>query len=211
MNNEWLEGIDVSHWQGDINWTLVGKSGCKFAFMKATEGSTYTDPRFAGNWSRCSAAGIIGGAYHYFRSTSNVDAQIKHFVTTVGATTGGLLLPVLDVEDPQQWKGISPAELSAMVVQWLDGVEKQLQVRPCIYLSPSFADEMLAGDVRLAKFPLWLAHWTNGQPRVPPPWTDWTFWQYSSTGKIAGITENVVDLDRFKGGEEALRQFVSRS
>ncbi len=204
MNKDWVEGIDVSHWQGDINWSLVRQSGCKFAFMKATEGATYTDPSFAKNRTQSATEGILGGAYHYFRATSKVEAQIEHFVQTIGASGSRPLLPVLDVEDPKQWKGMSTLDLSGMVIAWLEGVEQRLQMRPLIYLSPSFADEMLAADKRLAKFPLWLAHWANGDPRVPEPWTNWTFWQYSSKGKIDGITENVVDLDRFNGDLEAL-------
>jgi lysozyme len=210
MNEVWIEGIDVSHWQGVIDWRQVSKSGCRFAFMKATEGATYTDRTFAENYFDSAAVGILGGAYHYFRSTSTVKAQIEHFVQTVGVLGSNPFLSVLDVEDPKQWQGKSPTELSEMVIEWLTGIEQQLQIRPIIYLSPSFADQMLAADRRLCRFPLWLAHWTDGAPIVPQPWTDWTFWQYSSKGRIDGITENVVDLDRFNGDVEALRALFER-
>lgn len=204
---KFARGIDVSRWQGQVDWCAVAADvdhRPRFVFIKATEGATWTDPAFAQN--RCDAArvGLAAGFYHFFRCTSAVDAQAKHYLSTINAAFAkGELMPVLDVEDPKQWQGLSKTELTRMVLQWCELVA---EIRsPLIYLSPSFAESLLEPDPALAKFPLWLAHWTDRDPKVPKPWTDWTFWQYSSKGRVAGITANVVDLDLFNGTEEELK------
>lgn len=194
-----INGIDVSRWQGSIDWRAVRAAGYDFAFIKATEGATWTDPNFVQNRNAAREVGIASGAYHFFRATSKVEAQVDHFVQTVGQLHKGELPPVLDVEDPAQWKGVSRADLTALVVQWLANVEKRLGARPFVYVSPSFVSELLESSTTLGGYPLWIAHWTDNQPTVPKPWNEWTFWQYSSKGKVDGITENVVDLDRFNG------------
>jgi lysozyme len=135
-----------------------------------------------------------------------VSAQVEHFARTVGEVTKGELPPVLDVEDPGQWKGMSRAGLTELVVEWLEGVQTALGAPPFVYLSPSFAEGLLDQESKpLARFPLWVAHWTDKEPRVPKPWTKWTFWQYSSKGHVDGITANVVDLDRFHGSDKDFR------
>jgi lysozyme len=204
-----ITGIDVSHWQGEIDWAAVASAGIRFVFMKATEGATYTDPSYERNRAEARRLGIASGAYHYFRATSEVHAQVENFLRVTGEPRIGDLPAVLDAEDPGQWKGKSREELTALVVQWLDLVEEANGLRPLIYLSPNFAETMLdSASAKLAKSALWIAHWTDTQPRVPKPWTGWTFWQYSSKGQVAGITANVVDLDRFAGSEAELHQLT---
>lgn len=198
---DYAHGIDVSRWQGDIDWRSVADDEhhrTRFAFIKATEGATWTDPSFEINRLAAANAGIRAGFYHFFRATSTVEAQAKHFLQVIGgALTEGELPPVLDVEDPKQWQGLSPAQLTDMVLHWCSLVAEVRQ--PLIYLSPSFAESHLEPNPALANFPLWLAHWTDRDPRVPKPWSDWTFWQYSSKGRLPGITANEVDFDLFNG------------
>lgn len=210
MNTEFAKGIDVSNWQGTIGWSGVASAETRFAFVKATEGATWTDAKFAFNREAAAAVGIACGAYHFLRATSKVEAQVDHFVSVVGRVRKGELPPVLDVEDPGQWKGHSKESLTNLVLQWLRAVEARFDVKPLVYLSPSFAKEKLLPLAELADYPLWIAHWTDRAPSVPAPWQDWLFWQYSSKGKLPGITENVVDLDYFNGSDDALNALVFR-
>ncbi|MCA9804661.1 MAG: glycoside hydrolase family 25 protein [Cyanobacteria bacterium HKST-UBA02] len=202
-------GIDVSRHQGDIDWARVRNAGVKFAFIKASEGVSWVDPEFAVNWSEAKKNGIIRGAYHFFRPRADVDRQIDNLVNTVGKLESGDLPPVLDLEVPDSWQRFSKQKRLEMVLKWLDGVEKGLGVRPIIYLSPSFADDTLGNPAELAGYDLWIAHYTSkSSPRVPAPWSDWTFWQYSETGKVDGISSEGVDLDRYTGSLRSLKRLA---
>jgi len=202
-------GIDVSRHQGDIDWARVRNAGVKFVFIKASEGVSWVDPKFAVNWSEAKKHGIIRGAYHFFRPRADVGRQIDNLVNTVGKLETGDLPPVLDIEVPDSWQRFSRQKRLEMILQWLDGVEKGLGVRPIIYLSPSFADNTLGNPAELAGYDLWIAHYTSKiSPRVPAPWRDWTFWQYSETGKVDGISSEGVDLDRYTGSLRSLKRMA---
>jgi lysozyme len=200
-----LPGIDVSNWQGEIDWHTVAKSGVRFAYIKATEGATYQDPRFGTNRAGATEAGIAAGAYHYLRTTSTIPDQVQNFVNIVHALLPGDLPPALDIEDPKQWSGKTRTEIAAFALSWLDGIEEHLGTTPIIYLSPSFAESFLdPASAQLAAYPLWVAHWNAEQPRIPEPWQRAQFWQHSSTGRVPGIHEKV-DLDWFTGEDADLR------
>lgn len=202
-------GIDVSRHQGDIDWARVRNAGVKFVFIKASEGVSWVDPKFAVNWSEAKKHGIIRGAYHFFRPRADVGRQIDNLVNIVGKLETGDLPPVLDIEVPDSWQRFSRQKRLEMILQWLDGVEKGLGVRPIIYLSPSFADNTLGNPAELAGYDLWIAHYTSKiSPRVPAPWRDWTFWQYSETGKVDGISSEGVDLDRYTGSLRSLKRMA---
>lgn len=206
---ERLFGIDVSHHQGDIDWAKVKAAGVNYCFMKATEGATFKDRKFDYNWNQAKAHGIIRGAYHFFRPNALVDRQVNNLVSKVGKLMPGDLPPVLDVEVPQSWRRFSLNQRLGMIRDWMSWTEDALGIQPIIYLSPSFADEILEGASELDKYVLWLAHYTSrDNPRVPRPWTDWTFWQYSESGRLDGITTNTVDLNRFQGTLDDLKKLT---
>lgn len=192
-----VRGIDVSHWQGAIDWRAVEADGIAFAFAKATEGATFTDPAFTANWAGMGGTRILRGAYHYFRPQTDAAAQAAHFLRTVqlGASD---LPPVLDVEVTD---GRDRATLVAGVLAWLDAVERGTGKRPIVYTYQNFYDTYLAGS--LAGYPLWIARYGG----VAPSLSGWTFWQYSDAGSVAGVPA-AVDLDRFNGSEAELRAFV---
>lgn len=209
---ERLFGIDVSHHQGSVDWAKAKAAGVQFAFIKATEGGTFVDPQFSRNRRALREAGIPCGAYHFFRTTSTVDAQVANFVRAVGKLEPGDLPPVLDIEVPEQWRSLSLKERLALVHGFCDAVEKKLGVAPIVYLSPSFASDVLGGDASVKKYVLWLAHYTTAEnPRTPFPWTDWHFWQYSETGSVPGIPNRSVDMNRFNGGQVELDRIKVRS
>lgn len=197
---ERLLGIDVSRYQGTVDWAKVKAAGCKYAFIKATEGRTWVDPMFARNWRELKEKGIPRGAYHFYRTDVPLQAQIDNFCKTVGSLAPGDLPPVLDVEVPSQWTHLSAKQRVDLCNGWMKGVEEKLGVKPIIYLSPSFATDVLRNDASLAPYPLWLAHYTaQPNPKVPGPWRTWVFWQWSETGTIDGITDTKVDMNWFNG------------
>ena len=203
-----LFGIDVSHHQGVIDWSKVAAAGVKYSFLKASEGSSVKDSRYKFNRANCAANNIPSGGYHFFRPYAPVSNQVKNFVSTVGAMQDGELPPVLDLEVPDSWRNLSLKQRLNITRAWLDGVESALGVKPIVYLSSSFAADVLGSDKFLANYILWLAHYTRAtNPRTPEPWKSgagWTFWQYSETGRVNGTNDGYVDLNRFAGDADAL-------
>jgi GH25 family lysozyme M1 (1,4-beta-N-acetylmuramidase) len=200
-----LEGIDVSHYQGAIDWPSVAAAGKRFAIMKATEGQTYVDPGYATNHAGARAAGLPVSAYHFARpSSASKDAVLQaDWYAESAALLPGDLVPALDLE---QTGGLSVSALQAWVGAWLGEVTAKLGVRPMIYTSPSFwaismGDTTMFADQGYSV--LWIAHWGTSSPVLPAGnWGGhgWTFWQYSSCGSVTAIS-GCVDLDRFNGSD----------
>lgn len=199
-------GVDVSTYQGKVDWRRVKQAGVSFAFIKATEGATILDDRLVENRRNARANGIACGYYHFFRPRSNVQAQIDNFVKAIGQLYPGDLPPVVDLEVPDQWLGFTIAERVLLVKTWIDGVKAALGVDPIIYCSAYFPDDILGNAQMLSNYPLWVAHYTPGAPRVPAPWGFWTFWQYEDTGRIDGIAGDV-DVNQFNGSLAQLAKF----
>ncbi len=200
---QWLEGIDVSHWQGTIDWTKVAAAGKKFAILKATESTDFIDDHYASFHSAAKAKGIWTGAYHFARPDATAGDAVKEadwFAGHVGLGTGDLI-PALDLE---QSGGLSVTALQAWVKAFLDEVTVQTSVRPMIYTSPAFWKKYMGDSSALADAGykiLWVAHWGVSAPTVPANnWggRGWTFWQYSNCGSVSGIS-GCVDLDRYNG------------
>ena len=197
-----LPGIDVSHWQGAIDWSAVAGDGVTFAFIKATEGGDYTDPRFAANWAGAQRAGVLRGAYHFFRPQTDAMAQAAHFLRAVPFTRGDLP-PVLDVEVTD---GRSMEAVAAGVRTWLQEVERATGRRPIVYTRASFWTAQMG--TQFGGYPLWVAHYGVSQPNIPAGWGGWAFWQHSDAGRVAGITGGV-DLNWFNGGRAELESFAT--
>ena len=209
----WLDGLDVSQWQGTINWTQVAASGKKFAMIRASAGSLTQDTTYAANRPAAKAAGLKVAAYHYANPDSAVNDALNeaNWFLQLATPTHGELIPALDVEVTN---GLSVAAMQAWVSTWLQRVTDVTGVRPMIYTSPNFWATSM-GDTRQfadAGYKiLWVAHWTSAsQPSVPAQsWggNGWTFWQYTSSGVVPGITGNV-DLDRYNGVALAPSLFI---
>ena len=194
------QGIDVSHWQGTINWTSVKNSGKTFAFCKATEGTTYTDPTFATNWADMKSVGLTRGAYHFGRPGVDPVAQANYFCDAVQPTTGDLQ-PVLDLE---QTDGLTPSQVRSWVVAFVRRVAARTGRPPIIYTGYFFWRDS-AGNGSNLNCPLWLAYWgTNPTGFVPAAWAYFSFWQYSSTGTCPGVSGNV-DTDCWNGSPNGLK------
>ncbi len=196
-----VTGLDVSNWQGTVNWSQVATAGYSFAFLKATEGGWYIDPTYAANRVGANANGIVIGAYDFAQPSTTVgqaEAEADFFINTATPVPGDLV-PVLDLETTN---GLSPANLQTWVTHWLYEVYARTGQRAMIYTSPSFWSNAMGNSTWFAQngFPLWVAHWTAAAgPTVPAStWAgySWTFWQWTSSGTVPGISGRV-DLDRF--------------
>jgi GH25 family lysozyme M1 (1,4-beta-N-acetylmuramidase) len=189
-----VQGIDVSHWQGTVNWTSVRSSGKRFAFCKATEGTTYTDPQFATNWSHMKSAGLIRGAYHFGRPGTDPVTQANRFCNVVGPTTGDLQM-TLDIEATD---GKTPSQVRSWIVAFINQIKSRTG-RPGIIYTGFYFWRDSAGNGSNLNCPLWLAAYvSNPANYVPAAWTTWSFWQYTSSGTCPGVSGNV-DRDAWNG------------
>jgi lysozyme len=205
-----VEGIDVSVWQGTVDWAAVSGAGIKYAFVRVSHGTGTIDTQFPANWPGTRAHGIIRGAYQYFMPGQDAVAQAQLVVDQLNAA-GGLeaddLPCVVDIEDMD---GQSATQVMAALHTWVSFIEDATGKRPIIYTGSYFWDDNGLDDT-LASYPLWGPNYTsNACPLIANPWDHWRFWQYSSTGSVAGITTNV-DRDRFDGTLADLLAFVAAS
>jgi lysozyme len=213
VNDDSLQifGIDVSNHNPTVNWLEAAKSKrATFGFAKASEGATFKDQDFATNWSGMKAAGIVRGAYHFFRPIKPVDDQVENFLSMVGNLSTGDLPPVLDLEPypeevEQQWQSIgSVDERISKSKEWLEKVEAALGKKPIIYTVASFWREYMGDTDALIEYPLWIAHYKDfdaGNPAVPA--NNWggkgyTIWQYTESGTVKGV-RGQVDHNFFNG------------
>lgn len=198
-----LPGIDVSHWQGTIDWAKVAGDGQRFVIAKATDGQTFVDPTYATNKAEATAAGLAFTAYHFARpdaSANDAILEADHFVEVAGLGPGNLL-PALDIEVNG---GLDPEALTAWALAWLGEVRAKLGVRPMVYTSPNgwktrFDDTTAIADAGYKV--LWVAHWGVSSPTLPAnDWggNGWSFWQHTDCGSVRGIG-GCVDLDWYDG------------
>ncbi len=205
-----VEGIDVSKWQGAIDWSGVKQAGVVFAIVRASHGTGTIDEYFDDNWKGTKANGIIRGVYQYFEPGQDPIAQAKVLVDMVQASGGfehGDLPAVIDVETTG---GQSASVIMANIHAWIDYVESATQRRPIIYTGSYFWDDHGLDD-SLSDYPLWTAHYTtNPCPLTSSAWAKWTFWQYTDSGSVTGIGGHV-DRDVFDGTLDDLQQFIADS
>ena len=191
-----IHGVDVSHYQGEIDWDMLAAQDIQFAYIKATEGSSHVDDRFAENYREAKQTGLRVGAYHFFSFDSPGATQAEHFIETVEAFDG-MLPPVVDVEfygnkeaDPPD-----PEEVRTQLQTYLDAVEEAYGLRPVIYAT--YESWELYIENQFDDYPLWIRDiWKRPETSI-----DWTFWQYTNRGRLKGLSgvEPYVDLNVFKG------------
>jgi GH25 family lysozyme M1 (1,4-beta-N-acetylmuramidase) len=193
------EGIDVSHWQGWIDWARVRNAGKSFVYAKATEGIGWKDASYDRNKSGAMGQGLKFGAYHFARPTNDPVREADWFVDTMGLKRG-MLVPALDIEVTD---GLGPTALTSWVKAWLQRVYSWTGARAAIYTSPSFWRDKLNNTRWFADNGyrvLWVANWCTSSPSVPADnWggRSWTFWQYTDSGTVPGISGRV-DLNRYR-------------
>ena len=202
------KGLDVSNYQGTINWTKVANAGYRFAFGKATEGTSYNDKTYTTNRNGSEAAGLVFGAYHFARpggksfaaSTAGAIRQANHFLA-IAQPQPGELPPVLDLE---KTGSLSKQRLLGWTLAWLGQIYARTGVEPFVYTSPLFWKGSLGDSTAPAAggTPLWVAHWTaKSKPNVPAQNWDgngWKFWQWTNCISVPGI-KHCSDGDRMNG------------
>ena len=203
-NGPTTRGIDVSYYQGTIDWARVKAEGIEFAFIRLSDGEVFRDPKFDRNWAGAKTAGVIRGAYQFFRPAQNVTTQANMMIQAIGTYQPGDLPPVIDVEADG---GLAPATVASKVRQWVDLVKAGTGATPIIYTGKYFWRDEVGGPRTFEQNPLWIAQYTSKCPDLPAPWARWTFWQYTDRGRVGGITGNV-DLNNFNGTSEQLRAFA---
>lgn len=187
-NDTHLKGIDVSKWQGDIDWKKVKADGVDFVIVKATEGQSTLDPNFKKNVSGAKAAGLKVGAYHYAHPDNNPIKEVDLFLRT----TAGIELDLPPALDLEINKGLTKSQVTNFAVQWLTEMEKRIGKKPLFYSYTSFIRSYIGPA--LAAWPLWIAHYEVTKPGDNGVWDQWAVFQYSSRGKVNGIS-GYVDLN----------------
>lgn len=214
-----VRGIDVSHYQGDIDWNVLSQEDISFAYIKATEGSSHVDSRFEENWKSAGATSLAVGAYHFFSFDSPGENQAENYIQCLtqaltpdnGLGTEGsvqysspmqntafsMLPPAVDVEYYGDKKNSppDPETVRTSLQNYLDLVESHFQKTPVIYSTEEVWERYLKGY--FDEYPLWIRN------VVRPPKKDagWTFWQYSNRTRLTGYSgeEEYIDMNVFRG------------
>lgn len=199
-----IKGIDVAHYQGEIDWEIIAKQNIRFAFVKATEGSSHIDAQFERNMLGANENEIPVGAYHFFSSESGGKTQAENFINAVSVFQTDLP-PVLDFEIPPEKKE-QKEKIIAEAKIFLTELENYFNIKPIIYTTyESFGVFLQDG---FNEYPFWIRD-LFGEPKIKD--IEWIFWQYSDRGRLKGITgqQKFVDLNVFNGNEEEFEKYIS--
>ncbi len=202
-----VHGVDVSRWQGDIDWVKLRTQGANFAYIKATDGGDHLDPMFKTNWRKAKEAGLKRGAYHFFYWCRTAGEQADWFIRNVPRDPDALP-PVIDVE----WNGESscknrpsPERVLEKMQVFMDKLERHYGQRPIIYTAPDFYRDNLQGE--LLDYPFWLRS-VAAHPSKIYRGRKWLFWQYSGSGLSHGV-EGRIDLNVFHGSGDDWHNWAS--
>lgn len=199
-----IHGIDISHYQGEINWEKVrnaevNNEPLRFIFVKATEGTDILDDYFNDNFYKAKENGFIRGAYHFFSPKSSGKKQAQYFLRQVHLEEGDLP-PVLDIETVGN---LTPQQIKYEVLNWLNVVEARYGVKPIIYTNYRFKLQYLNDEI-FKPYPYWIAHYYVDKLDYNGPWK---MWQHTDMGEVDGI-RNKVDLNIFNGSLYELFKFT---
>ncbi len=191
-----IEGIDISHYQGNINWKATQQnSKIQFAYIKATEGSYNVDPYFKKNLKNASSVGLKVGAYHFFTLSSSGADQAEHFIKTVNKQKG-MLPPVADIET----EGTQEEDFKQQVSAYIKRVQAYYGQKPVFYVPASIYTVL---HDSYPDYPFWVIN-IKAEPTI----SGWTFWQYSHSSTIKGI-KGKVDRNRYRGTQASFSNLLS--
>ena len=194
-----IRGIDVSHHQGDIDWNAVKGSEIRFAYIKATEGASFKDAKFAENWRNGRAAGLAVGAYHFFTFETSGELQASNFIAEVPVIPDALP-PAVDLEFSGYNKNRRPSgeAFQTEFASFWDAIVTRYGKVPVVYTTPDFQKQYLK-EMPIERL------WIREVIVVPP--SGWTLWQFSPRGRVRGIP-TFVDLNAFRGTPQDFERFV---
>lgn len=202
-----VHGVDVSRWQGDIDWDRLRTQGANFAYIKATDGGDHLDPMFKTNWRKAKEAGVRRGAYHFFYWCRTAGEQADWFIRNVPREANALP-PVIDVE----WNGestckqrVSRERVLEKIQVFADKLERYYGQRPIIYTAPDFYRDNLQGE--LLDYPFWLRSVAT-HPSDLYPGRNWLFWQYSGSG-LSDAVNGKIDLNVFHGSGDEWHDWIA--
>lgn len=202
-----IRGVDVSSYQGDINWDILSSNNISFAFIKATEGSSFVDPCFEYNWSEAQETSLRIGAYHFFSFDSEGATQADNYIGTVPKIEN-MLPPVIDLEFYGDKEKSPPAKEN--VTQQLQILINELKeyygLSPIIYATEKSYSTYLAGE--FIDCDIWIRNVVS-KPNLSDD-RPWTFWQYTNRGRFSGYngTEKFIDINVFNGTSEEFNQYA---
>lgn len=202
-----VHGVDVSHYQGAIDWEVLSQQNLDFAIIKATEGSTHVDECFLDNWQAAEQTHLALGAYHFFSFDSEGDRQAASYIDTVG-NLNGKLAPVIDVEYYGD-KRSNPPERTEVVKNLsalLDALEQHYEIKPIIYTTYTIYNDYIKGEFE--DYPLWVR-----SVYCPPTvlfGNKWSFWQYMDTAMLDGYAgdQKYIDVNVFRGTKQELEKLM---
>jgi lysozyme len=202
-----IQGIDISKYQGTVDWGRVRKEGIRFAYLKVSEGGDHVDSHFYDNWSGAAAAGVPRGAYHFMYWCRTASEQAVWFTQAVPQDSTQLP-PVLDVE----WnhasatcpKQTTPADAREKIRKMLEIMEYHTGKKPIIYTDIAFHRDVLEGQFPGYQF--WLRS-VAAEPDARYTDRSWTFWQYTATGRVPGVKGDV-DRNAFNGSESEWNRWL---
>lgn len=205
-------GIDISNWQHTTHmpvWQSIASDGFAFAFVKATEGTWYTNPNADRDIAEAKASGVLTGQYHYGkpRATSDPEAEAQYFYDHMDKNLS--MPPVLDIEDTD----LGPEESVEWAAKFLSKIEELSGQKPIVYTYPSFWRGKMNDSTRFsdAGYPLWIAQYHDRtDPVLPLPggWKNWLIWQNSDSGDVSGISAKT-DTNYFNGSRDDLENLVN--
>lgn len=198
-----IHGIDISHYQGKIDWEQLKNAmikGCpvRFVIIKSTEGSSRLDENFRENFNQARDFGFIRGVYHFWSNKSTAREQAYYFLDQVHLTDGDLP-PVLDIEHKPAEKSVE--DFQRDVLTWLHIVEDKYHAKPIIYTYYKFKEQYLSAPV-FEDYPYWIAHYYVDKVQYKGKWK---FWQHTDVGKLPGI-KGYVDFNIYNGSYYELKQ-----
>ena len=190
------QGIDVSEWQGRINFKEVAESGIEVVYIRASEGTSYIDPYFMDNYRGAKENGIRVGFYHFLTATTTEEAEreAKFFVSNIKGLEQDCKLAM----DFEVFNGLGREEINRISKVFLEKVE-ELSGKECVIYSDASNARDVFDEELAKKYPIWVADYFVDEPANNGKWDSWVGIQYSDKGRIKGISGNV-DRDRFTGG-----------
>lgn len=200
-----IGGVDVSHYQGEIDWSVLSKNDIDFAYIKATEGSSYVDENFEYNLENALETELYIGAYHFFSFESDGRSQAEHFINNVPRIEG-MMPPVIDVEFYGDIKKHPPKDISEELCEMMDILSDYYGTKPVIYTTQDVYKQYIANGYEDCDI------WIREVIMTPylPDGRSWTFWQYTNREILSGYSgeEKFIDMNVFSGNKNDFDTFI---